>query len=92
MIIYLLSNQIYMLMENISKKSVFIVGVVMSILGFFSSCSTDDLESTRQAQVSENVVLKSGLSLEAFSELSDRIDAKFGQTRSSDNLLTEQEA
>lgn len=81
-----------MLMENISKKSVFIVGVVMSILGFFSSCSTDDLESTRQAQVSENVVLKSGLSLEAFSELSDRIDAKFGQTRSSDNLLTEQEA
>ena len=80
MIIYLLSNQIYMLMENISKKSVFIVGVVMSILGFFSSCSTDDLESTRQAQVSENVVLKSGLSLEAFSELSDRIDAKFGQT------------
>ena len=61
-------------------------------MGFFSSCSTDDLESTRQAQVSENVVLKSGLSLEAFSELSDRIDAKFGQTRSSDNLLTEQEA
>ena len=64
----------------------------MSILGLFSSCSTDDIESTRQAQVSENVILKSGLSLEAFSELSDRIDAQFGQTRSSDNLLTEQEA
>lgn len=56
----------------------------MSILGLFSSCSADDMESTRQAQVSENVILKSGLSLEAFSELPDRIDAQFGQTRSSD--------
>lgn len=64
----------------------------MSILGLFSSCSADDMESTRQAQVSENVILKSGLSLETFSELPDRIDAQFGQTRSSDNLLTEQEA